>query len=122
MEYWVAKELQGQVQWETKSFQVNRGVEQELRKAKAGKKRYHIRNTRSETGRRNSVRAEVKKQKVSSLFWMCGSKYETVQHILCGWTKLAQVEYKKRHDAVGRIIEISRIYRYVEINKIRFGL
>ena len=39
MEYWVAKELEGQVQWETKSFQVNRGVEQELRKAKAGKKK-----------------------------------------------------------------------------------
>ena len=35
---------------------------------------------------------------------MCGSHDETVQHILCSCPKLAQTEYKKRHDVVGRVI------------------
>ena len=35
---------------------------------------------------------------------MCGSHNETVQHILCSCPKLAQTEYKKRHDVVGRVI------------------
>ena len=30
---------------------------------------------------------------------------ETVQHILCSCSKLAQTEYKKRHDVVGRVID-----------------
>ena len=35
---------------------------------------------------------------------MCGSHDETVQHILCSCPKLAQTEYKKRHDVVGRFV------------------
>lgn len=36
---------------------------------------------------------------------MCGSKDETVQHNLCGCPiKLAQVEHKKRHYAVGHMV------------------
>ena len=67
MEYWVAKELQGQVQWETKSFQVNRGVEQELRKAKAGNKRYHIRNNRWD---RKEKQCESRGQEIESVIFI----------------------------------------------------
>ena len=35
---------------------------------------------------------------------MCGSHDETVKHNLCSCPKLAQTEYKKRHDVVGRVI------------------
>ena len=35
---------------------------------------------------------------------MFGTHDETVQHILCSCPKLAQTEYKKRHDVVGRVI------------------
>ncbi|XP_068707858.1 uncharacterized protein [Montipora foliosa] len=35
---------------------------------------------------------------------MCGSHDETVQHILYSCPKLAQTEYKKRHDVVGRVV------------------
>ena len=35
---------------------------------------------------------------------MCDSHDKTVQHILCSWPNLAQTEYKKRHDVVGRVI------------------
>ena len=33
---------------------------------------------------------------------MCGNKGETVQHIICECEKLAQKEYKRRHDNVAR--------------------
>ena len=35
---------------------------------------------------------------------MCGSHDKTVQHILCSCPKLAQTEYKRRHDVVGRFV------------------
>ena len=35
---------------------------------------------------------------------MCGGQDETVQHILCSCPELAQTEYRKRHDVVGRLI------------------
>ena len=35
---------------------------------------------------------------------MCVSHDKTVQHILCVCPKRAQVEYKKRHDTVGRVV------------------
>lgn len=54
--------------------------------------------------RSNAVKARIEKQNVSSKCRMCGSHDETVQHILCSCPKLVQTEYKKRHDAVGRVI------------------
>ena len=43
---------------------------------------------------------------------MCGEKGETVSHIICECSKLAQKEYKRRHDNVARIIhwEICKKY------------
>ena len=35
---------------------------------------------------------------------MRGSHDETVRHILCSCAKLAQTEYRKRHNVVGRVI------------------
>ena len=54
--------------------------------------------------RTNAVKARIENQNVSSKCRMCGSHDETVQHILCSCPKLAQTEYKKRHDVVGRVI------------------
>ena len=55
--------------------------------------------------RTNAVKARIENQNVSSKCRMCGSHDETVQHIfLCSCPKLAQTEYKKRHDVVRRVI------------------
>ena len=35
---------------------------------------------------------------------MCGEKGETVQHIVCECKKLAQWEYKRRHDNIAKFI------------------
>ena len=51
-----------------------------------------------------ALRTNAIKANVSSKCRMCGSHDETVQHILCSCPKLAQTEYKKRHDVVGRVI------------------
>ena len=34
---------------------------------------------------------------------MCGEREETVQHIICECKKLAQPEYKRRHDTVVKL-------------------
>ena len=54
--------------------------------------------------RTNAIKAKIENQNVSSKCRMCGSHDETVQHILCSCPKLAQTEYKKRRDVVGRVI------------------
>ena len=54
--------------------------------------------------RTNAVKARIQNQNVSSKCRMCGTHDETVQHILCSCPKLAQTEYKKRHDVVRRVI------------------
>ena len=43
---------------------------------------------------------------------MCGEKGETVSHIICECSKLAQKEYKRRHNNVARIVhrEICKKY------------
>ena len=35
---------------------------------------------------------------------MCGERGETVQHIICECKKLAQREYKRRHDTVAKLV------------------
>ena len=35
---------------------------------------------------------------------MCGERGETVQHIICECKKLAQREYKRRHDTVAKFV------------------
>ena len=35
---------------------------------------------------------------------MCGERGETVQHIICEYKKLAQREYKRRYDTVGKLL------------------
>ena len=35
---------------------------------------------------------------------MCGEKGETAQHIICECKKLAQHEYKRRHDTVAKLV------------------
>ena len=36
--------------------------------------------------------------------WLCGDRDETINHIMSEWGKLAQKDYKTRHDWVGKVI------------------
>ena len=54
--------------------------------------------------RTNYVKHHIDKSRDSPSCRMCGEKGETVSHIICECSKLAQKEYKRRHDNVARIV------------------
>ena len=62
--------------------------------------------------RTNYVKHHIDKSRDSPSCRMCGEKGETVSHIICECSKLAQKEYKRRHDNVARIVhwEICKKY------------
>ena len=53
-----------------------------------------------------ALRTNYTKKKTSEnpLCRMCGERGETVQHIICECKKLAQREYKRRHDTVAKLV------------------
>ena len=54
--------------------------------------------------RTNYVKYQIDKTSESPLCRLCGKKGETVQHLISGCEKLAQKEYKRRHDTVAKKI------------------
>ena len=52
----------------------------------------------------NYIKAAIDKSQIDAKCKMCRDKNETVIHIVSGCSKLAQKEYKKRHDNVARDI------------------
>ena len=54
--------------------------------------------------RTNYVKFHIDKTAESPLCRLCGNKGESVNHIVSECSKLAQKEYKRRHDNIGRIV------------------
>ena len=54
--------------------------------------------------RTNSIKANIDRQPVSLKCTLCGTKEETVMHLVSGCPKLAQKQYNRRHDNVARRI------------------
>ena len=54
--------------------------------------------------RTNYMKHEIDKRAQSLLCRMCGKKSETIYCIVSEYKKLAQKEYKRRHDNVVRIV------------------
>ena len=52
--------------------------------------------------RTNSIKAKIGKQPVSPKCRLCGTKEETIMYLVSGCPKLAQKQYKRRHDNVAR--------------------
>ena len=52
--------------------------------------------------RTNVIKAKIEKQPVSPKCSLCGTKEETVMHLVSGCPKLAQKQYKRRHNNVAR--------------------
>ena len=50
--------------------------------------------------RTNSIRVKIVKQEGSPLCRLCGNKEETVDHLVSSCSKIAQTDYKNRHDKV----------------------
>ena len=54
--------------------------------------------------RTDYTKNEIDKTSENPLCRMCGERGETVQHVLCECKNLVQREYKRRHDAVAKLV------------------
>ena len=54
--------------------------------------------------RTNYTKNKIDKTPENTLCRMCGERGETVQHIICECKKIAQSEYKRRHDTVAKLV------------------
>ena len=64
--------------------------------------------------RTNHIKARIDKTKENSKCKLCGDRDETINHIISECSKLAQREYKARHDWVGKVIhwEMCKKFKY----------
>ena len=65
---------------------------------------------REQAIRTNLIKAKIDKTQQESKCRMCGQADESVNHILSECSKMAQKEYKRRHDWVGKKVhwEVSK--------------
>ena len=70
--------------------------------------------------RTNHIKPRIDKTQQNSKCRLCGNRDETINHIISECSKLAQKEYKARHDWVGRVIswEICRKFEFDHTNKL----
>ena len=109
---WQSKPLHGQILRQTEDIRDTASWDW-MRKGELKKETEGLITAAQEQAlRTNAIKANIDKQNVSPLCRMCGLKEETVSHIICECSKLAQIEYKRRHDNVARIIhwELSKLH------------
>ena len=62
--------------------------------------------------RTNYVKFNIDKSVDSPLCRLCGEKVETINHIISECNKLAQKEYKRRHDNIARLVHSKLCCKY----------
>ena len=67
----------------------------------------------------NHIKARIDKKQQNSKCRLCGDRDETINYIISECSKLAQKEYKARHDWVGKVIhwEICKKFKFNHANK-----
>ena len=67
----------------------------------------------------NHIKARIDKTQQNSKCRLCGDRDETIDHIITKYSKLAQKEYKTRHDWVGKVIhwEMYKKLKFDHTNK-----
>ena len=76
-------------------------------------------NAQDNAIRTNHIKARIDKMQINSKCRLCGDRDETINHIISECSKLAQKEYKARHDRVGKVIhwEMCRKFQFDHTNK-----
>ena len=69
--------------------------------------------------RTNHIKARIDKTQQNSKCRLCSDRDETINHIISECSKLAQSEYKARHDWVGKVIhwEMCKKFKFDHTNK-----
>ena len=78
-----------------------------------------IRATQNNAIRTNHIKARIDKTQQNSKWRLYGDRDETINHIISECSKIAQKEYKTRHDWVSKVIqwEMSKILKFDHTNK-----
>ena len=68
----------------------------------------------------NYIKARIDKTQQNSKCRLCSDRDETINHIISECSKLAQKEYKARHDWVGKVVhwEMCRKFQFDRTNKL----
>ena len=71
------------------------------------------------TIRTSHIKARIDKTQQNIKFRLCGDRDETINRIISEYSKLAQKEYKTRHDWVGKVIhsEMCKKFKFNYTNK-----
>ena len=69
--------------------------------------------------RTNHIKVRIDKTQRNSKCRLCGDRDETINHIISECSKLAQKEYKTRHDWVGKVVhwEMCKKFKFDHTNK-----
>ena len=69
--------------------------------------------------RTNHIKARIDKTQQNSKCRLCSDRDETINHIISECSKLAQKEYKARHDWIGKVIhwEMCKKFKFDHTNK-----
>ena len=69
--------------------------------------------------RTNHIKVRIDKTQQNSKCRLCGDRDETINHIISEYSKLAQKEYKARHDWVGKVmhLEMRKKFKFDHANK-----
>ena len=69
--------------------------------------------------RTNHIKTRIDKTQPNSKCRLCGDRAETINHIISECSKLAQKEYKTRHDWVGKVIhwEMCKKFKFDHTHK-----
>ena len=69
--------------------------------------------------RTNHIKARIDKTQQNSACRLYGDRDETINHVISDCSKLAQKEYKAKHDWVGKVIywEMCKKFKFDHVNK-----
>ena len=75
--------------------------------------------TQNNAIRTNHIKSRIDKTQQNSKCRLCSDRDETINHIINRYSKLAQKEYKERHDWVGMVIhrEMCKKFKFDHTNK-----
>ena len=62
--------------------------------------------------RTNLVKAKIDKSQKDMLYRLCKKADESIDQVVSGCSKLAQKEYKRKHDNLSKIIHWNRARKY----------
>ena len=69
--------------------------------------------------RTNWIRKNIDGQEVSEKCRMCGERDESIIHLIAKCKKLAQKEYKQRHDNIARIVHLELCQKFGLVGKVK---